>query len=98
VLFDDDSPEQVIARLREHGVSEIVVKDGETMCTATEGQGVLRIPVDVVEQIDTTAAGDSFNAAYIAARLAGQEQEPAVRHAQGLAARVIRFRGAIIPR
>jgi 2-dehydro-3-deoxygluconokinase len=98
VLYDDDSPEQAIDRLREHGVSEIVVKDGEAMCTATEGQGILRIPVDAVEQVDTTAAGDSFNAAYIAARLAGREQESAVRHAQRLAARVIQFRGAIIPR
>ena len=97
VLFDDTSPAETIGRLREHGVSEIVVKDGENMCTATEGRDIATIPVERVPQVDTTAAGDSFNAAYIAARVEGREQEEAVYYAQKLAASVIQYRGAIIP-
>ena len=67
------------------------------MCTATEGRDIATIPVERVPQVDTTAAGDSFNAAYIAARVEGREQEEAVYYAQKLAASVIQYRGAIIP-
>ena len=67
------------------------------MCTATAGRDIATIPVERVQQVDTTAAGDSFNAAYIAARIDGREQEGAVRYAQQLAVRVIQYRGAIIP-
>ncbi len=48
--------------------------------------------------IDTTAAGDSFNAAYIAARLSGDGPQAAAAAAHRLAGEVIRHRGAIMPR
>ena len=48
--------------------------------------------------IDTTAAGDSFAAAYIAARLAGAEPFEAARAGHRLAGIVVCHPGAIIPR
>ena len=48
--------------------------------------------------VDTTAAGDSFAAAYLAARLAGAEPAAAARHGHTLAGAVVQHRGAIIPR
>jgi 2-dehydro-3-deoxygluconokinase len=48
--------------------------------------------------IDTTAAGDSFAAAYIAARLAGADPVDAARAGHHLAGVVVCHRGAIIPR
>lgn len=48
--------------------------------------------------IDTTAAGDSFAAAYLAARLAGASPPNAVRAGHRLAGAVVCHRGAIIPR
>jgi 2-dehydro-3-deoxygluconokinase len=51
-----------------------------------------------VEPVDTTAAGDSFNAGYLAARLKEQTPHDAAKAAHALAAEVVRHRGAIIPR
>jgi 2-dehydro-3-deoxygluconokinase len=48
--------------------------------------------------VDTTAAGDSFSAAYIAARLAGAEPVEAARAGHRLAGVVVCYPGAIIPR
>ena len=48
--------------------------------------------------VDTTAAGDSFAAAYIAARLAGSDPIEAARAGHRLAGVVVGYPGAIIPR
>jgi 2-dehydro-3-deoxygluconokinase len=59
-------------------------------------QTVVAEPVG--DAIDTTAAGDSFAAAYLAARLAGAEPAAAAVSGHRLAGAVVRHRGAIIPR
>lgn len=48
--------------------------------------------------VDTTAAGDSFSAAYLAARLRGATPLEAARAGHRLAGAVVGHRGAIIPR
>lgn len=48
--------------------------------------------------VDTTAAGDSFAAAYLAARLEGAEPVEAARAGHRLAGVVVCYPGAIIPR
>lgn len=48
--------------------------------------------------VDTTAAGDSFAAGYLAARIAGLAPEAAAAEAHRLAGAVIGHRGAVIPR
>jgi 2-dehydro-3-deoxygluconokinase len=53
---------------------------------------------EVVVPVDTMAAGDSFNAAYLAARLAGDGPSAAAAAAHLLAGEVIRHHGAIMPR
>ena len=47
--------------------------------------------------VDSTAAGDSFNAGYLAARLLGADRPSAARLGNRLAARVVAHPGAIIP-
>ncbi len=47
--------------------------------------------------VDTTAAGDSFNGAYLAALLTGRPQAEALMAGHNMASKVIRYRGAIIP-
>ncbi|MGB6976641.1 MAG: sugar kinase, partial [Gammaproteobacteria bacterium] len=71
-LFGETNPQACIARLQSWGVNEIALKLGAAGCMVTTGQGLQTVPGLRVEKVvDTTAAGDSFNAAYIAARIKG---------------------------
>lgn len=99
LLWGDSSPDATVDRLQAFGIGEIVVKNGPNSAfIATEGTREL-VPVpQVVVPVDTTAAGDSFNAGYIAARLSGEAPTAAVVSAHRLASEVIRHRGAIMPR
>ena len=47
--------------------------------------------------VDTSGAGDSFNGAYLAARLKGRTPSEAAREGLALAAKVVAQPGAIIP-
>lgn len=97
-LFGDASPENTALRLRERAVEEIVVKDDAGGCVVHDGARAHRIPAEKVEEVvDSTAAGDAFNAGYLAARFTGAAIDDAARRAHSLAAQVIRHRGAIVP-
>jgi len=99
VLWGDPSPEATVDRLGAFGIGEIVVKNGPNSALVSSGGQSEFIPVpEVVVPVDTMAAGDSFNAAYIAARLSGDGPSAAAAAAHRLAGQVIRHRGAIMPR
>ena len=68
------SPEATVERLQAFGIGEIVVKNGpNSALVATGGQQEYMPVPEVVVPVDTTAAGDSFNAGYMAARLSGRK-------------------------
>ncbi|MGI9477988.1 MAG: sugar kinase [Hyphomicrobiaceae bacterium] len=97
-LWGDATPADTFARLAGCGVTETCLKMAEGGATVSAGGTPRHVaPAATIEPIDTTAAGDSFNAAYLAARLAGQPPADAAAHGNRLAGIVIRHPGAIAP-
>jgi 2-dehydro-3-deoxygluconokinase len=91
--------EACAAKYAEWGIGEICAKDGANGCLLRLGDGIELSPArHGVEALDTTAAGDSFNAAYLVSRLAGEQPLSAAAAGHRLAAAVIGHRGALIPR
>lgn len=99
LVFGDTTPEATVQRLFENGVTEIVVKCGDQPALVATKDHQQRVPSCLVDKvIDTTAAGDSFNSAYLAARLLNFDPIKATLFGHKLAAKVITQPGAIIPR
>ena len=96
-LFGYEDSEQVFAAYP--AIAEVVLKRGADACLIRcEGER-FTVPALVVEKvIDTTAAGDSFSAAYLASRLKGGTPQEAALAGHRLASRVIQVPGALIPR
>lgn len=87
------------ARFRALGAREVVVKQGPDPVLIASAEGEIAVPADsVAKVVDSTAAGDSFNAGYLAARFGGASPAEAARRAHHLAAAVLGHPGAIIPR
>src|SRR5256714_12355420 len=70
MLWGDANPEATVKRLQAFGIGEIVVKNGSESALIADksGREVVAVPPEV-QPGGTTAAGGSFNAAYLAARL-----------------------------
>jgi len=90
--------EDAAQRIVDLGVGEICLKDGAAGCLQRLGKSSQIIAAEKdVAPVDTTAAGDSFNAAYLYQRLRGETADAAARAGHRLAARVIQYPGAVIP-
>ena len=78
---------------------EVVVKRGaQPTLVRLAGQALQTVATEHVQRlVDTTAAGDSFAGAYLAARLAGAAAADAAAAGNRLAARVVQHRGAVLP-
>ncbi|MDG6100026.1 sugar kinase [Alteromonas sp. ZYF713] len=97
-LHGEHSMEYCVERWLKYGVSEVVIKNGASGILAANRDGRFEFDVpSVVEPIDTTAAGDSFNGAFLAAKARGENLENCIRAGQFCAAQVIMHRGAIVP-
>ncbi|MBM6579535.1 sugar kinase [Microvirga sp. BT689] len=79
--------------------AEIVLKHPDLTCRVlSKGKEILVPSKPAEDVVDTTAAGDSFAAAYLNARLSGKSPEAAAQSGHRLAGQVVRHRGAIIRR
>jgi 2-dehydro-3-deoxygluconokinase len=81
------------------GIPELVLKEQTPRCQLVWDGNVVNVPAEsVTDVVDTTAAGDSFAAAYLWARTGGASPPDAARAGHRLAGTVVRYPGAIIPR
>lgn len=80
----------------EGGCEEVVVKSGEHGCfIATRNSSGQKHSTSRIEPVDTSGAGDAFNAAYLSARLDQLDPEIGIAKGQTLAKWVISRDGAI---
>lgn len=86
------SAPQVAATWRAAGAREVVVKLGAQGCLAN---GRILPPFERLSPVDTSGAGDAFNAAYVHARAAGKSVEDAARAGNRLAGWIVMRQGAV---
>jgi 2-dehydro-3-deoxygluconokinase len=96
-LFAGESDEGLMARISS---PEVVLKLSKPASIVRFGGASHEVTAEPVRDpvVDTTAAGDSFAAAYLAVRLQGSDPIEAARAGHRLAGVVVCHPGAIIPR
>ncbi|MEG2391434.1 MAG: sugar kinase, partial [Pseudomonas sp.] len=98
-LFGFSDCDAVFEAYAQIGTPEVVLKRGAEACLIRCDGEAFAVPAQKVEKVvDTTAAGDSFSAAYLASRLLGGSPEDAAEAGHRLASQVIQVPGALIPR
>lgn len=95
-LHDIDTPKGCFEYYQK--VPEVVIKMGGQGAVVHGPEGECPIKAYPAKVKDTTAAGDSFNAAYLLARMKGLSQPEAGEWGAQLAAKVVEWPGAILER
>jgi 2-dehydro-3-deoxygluconokinase len=99
LLWGAASIEKALQRLIDLNIGEIILTNGPgDISGADHGRRFQVRPAKANKVVDTTSAGDAFNAGYIAARHAGYSPEGSVAKASSLASLVIGLPGAIVPK
>ncbi|RJE79014.1 sugar kinase [Paracoccus sp. JM45] len=98
VHFGDTDAQATIARYLKAGAGHVVVKNGGGPMAFDGALGKGDLPdLRPETPVDTTSAGDSFNAGYLAAWLMGADCHAAIMAGHALSRQVIMHRGALVP-
>lgn len=83
VLAGGRAPEEALAAIRAHA-NTVAIKLDREGCLAADARGRVRSPASAVSVVNTTGAGDGFNAAFLASWSRGEDLRAACRAAVGL--------------
>ncbi|PAR38414.1 sugar kinase [Vibrio metoecus] len=96
-LYQEKTQNDTLTRLQAFGLAQLVLKSGSDGCMVVTQGKEQWVPTTVIHDVvDTTAAGDSFNAAYLYQWLSSYDAIQASLAGHTLAGQVIRHYGAII--
>ncbi|WP_041639562.1 sugar kinase [Basfia succiniciproducens] len=96
-LWRDENVQQTISRLVQLGVGTVVVKSGEHGAVFYHNGETQQVATEVVQRVvDTTSAGDAFNAGFLNGYLQQKSLVDCCRQGNKLAGIVIQHKGAII--
>ncbi|MEL7105076.1 MAG: sugar kinase [Pseudomonadota bacterium] len=96
--FNDATPGDTARRYQGAGAITVVVKNGQAPVHYAEGAGRGEVAVTpVAKLIDSTAAGDSFNAGIFARHAAGDTLANGIAYACAVSRAVVQARGALAP-
>ncbi|MEO0913897.1 MAG: PfkB family carbohydrate kinase [Pseudomonadota bacterium] len=96
--FGDADPAATASRYAGQGAATVVVKNGAGAVHYRVGGAVGSVPVSpVASPVDTTAAGDSFNAAILVGARADMPLPDRIARACRLAGMVVQRKGALVP-
>ncbi|MEM9601318.1 MAG: sugar kinase [Pseudomonadota bacterium] len=97
-LFGDDDEDAVVARLHASGVTTGALKRGAAgPCDLDPCGDPTAVHAEAPRVVDTTAAGDSFNAGWLAAHAVGAPASTCLAAGHALARQVVQARGAVVP-
>lgn len=97
-LFGDAGVPSILDRYGAAGIRQGALKCGAAGAIALDGSRLHRPAATGLSVVDTTAAGDSFDAGFLSALDRGEDTASCLAAAATLAERVIAVRGAILPR
>ncbi|PXW77544.1 2-dehydro-3-deoxygluconokinase [Blastomonas natatoria] len=93
LLSGETDADAVAAHWQALGCSETVVKLGERGCRLADG--AIAAPPEILDPVDTSGAGDAFNAGYLGARMKGATPVEAAQAGHVLAGWTVMRPGAI---
>lgn len=97
LLWGDENEQDTLTRLAQYNIETIVVKQGSQGATVQNNGEQIFVPTVPVENVvDTTSAGDAFNAGFLNGYLLGKDLVTCCRQGNALAGIVIKHKGAII--
>ncbi|MDO5055566.1 MAG: sugar kinase [Pasteurella oralis] len=97
-LWQDENSQATLQRLQSLGVKNIIVKQGKCGAIFQKfGEQPQLVPTKMVEKVvDSTSAGDAFNAGFLAGYLQGKDFVKCCQQGNEVAGVVIQHKGAII--
>ncbi|MCD6291409.1 MAG: sugar kinase [Anaerolineae bacterium] len=89
-----EEPADVAHFFLDYGIKIVALKMGEAGCYVTDGRQAVRLPAYPVQPVDTTGAGDSFAAGFLAGIIQGWDLEQTARFANAVGAMCVTSIGA----